>query len=271
MRRKLEVELEAPPLNSKIPLYLQIKEHLRAQVLSGRLPPGTMLPSEEELGKIYGVSRPTVRQAIGELEREGLLERHRGVGTTVAQPRIRHSLNEVLGFTERMELEGRRPSSRLLERSVVTGERLEEEVRAGLGDPGRVLKLVRLRLADGEPIMLETAFVPLDLFPGLEQVDLEYGSLYRTLRERYGVTFSHIRQQLLASTPTRLEADLLGITTTVPVLITTLTARDNLGRPVEHTRSIVRSDRFAYDLEIVLSERGPGGLRLRQTNLQVSS
>jgi len=78
VRRKLEVELEAPPLNSKIPLYLQIKEHLRAQVLSGRLPPGTMLPSEEELGKIYGVSRPTVRQAIGELEREGLLERHEG-------------------------------------------------------------------------------------------------------------------------------------------------------------------------------------------------
>jgi GntR family transcriptional regulator len=97
-----------------VALYRQIKQDLMRRIEQGELRPGEVLPSEAELGERYGVSRPTLRQATQDLIREGLLVVRRGVGTFVAQPRIRQQLGSVLGFTDKMANQGRHASTHVL-------------------------------------------------------------------------------------------------------------------------------------------------------------
>lgn len=253
-------------------LYYQISQEVRRSIEGGELEPGTPLPSERELCEIYGVSRPTVRQATQELLNEGLLERRRGVGTYVAQPRIRQQLGNVLGFSERMGRAGRRPETRLLEKVVRPAADFGEDVVQALRVPegARVLRLARLRLADGEPVLLETAHLPLESFPGLEEVDLEKGSLYRTLRGRYGVELGDLRQTLV---PVLLGSDAAVLETDPerPGVRTALTTYDTSGRPVEYTLSLVRGDRCEYHVEFRAGEQDRNGsAHLRQTQLEVS-
>lgn len=272
-RTAIEV-LSGHPLEPDGPLalYYQIAREMRRSIEGGELAPGTSLPSERELCEIYGVSRPTVRQATQELLNEGLLERRRGVGTYVAQPRIRQQLGNVLGFSERMGREGRRPATRLLERTVLPAADFGRAVVQSLRVPegAMVLRLSRLRLADGEPILLETAHLPLGRFPGLEDVDLERESLYRTLRGLYGVELGDLRQTLQ---PVLLGADAAVLETEPerPGVRTELTTYDTTGRPVEHTLSLVRGDRCQYYLEFRAGEQNRNGsAHLRQTQLEVS-
>jgi len=256
-----------------VSLYYQIKQHIKRDIEGGVLGPGAPLPSERELCEIYGVSRPTVRQATQELINEGLLERRRGVGTYVARPKIPQRLGSVLGFSERMEREGRRPATRLLEKVVLPAVGLAGSVGESLRlDPqASVLRLVRLRLADGEPVLLETVHLPLGRFPGLEGVDFESESLYRTLGERYGVEVWHLSQTLEPVVLDGDEAELLGTEAGRPGAYTVLTTYDRSGEPIEHTFSLVRGDRCLYQLEMGLGESATnGGARLRQTQLEAS-
>lgn len=260
--------LDAGPLS----LYYQIKQQVRHSIESGELPPGTPLPSERELCELYGVSRPTVRQAMQELLNEGLLERRRGVGTYVAQPRVRQRLGSVQGFSERMEREGRRPSTRLIEKSVLpaaeAGDNLPEDLQ--IPPAAQMLRLVRLRLADDEPILLETVHLPLERFPGLETADLENESLYRALRERYGVEIRYLSETLEPVLPSEREAELLQARADRPAMLASIATYDQGRRPVEHTLSLGRGDRCQYYIEFGAGERdGDATAHLRQTQLEV--
>jgi GntR family transcriptional regulator len=256
-----------------VPLYYQIKQQIKQNIVGGVLSPGTALPSERELCERYGVSRPTVRQAMQELLAEGLLERRRGIGTYVAQPRIQHQLASLQGFSERMEREGRTPGTLQLEQRTLTRAEVDANVASvlGIGPRETVLRLVRLRLANDEPILLETVHLPLARFGGLDTINLEQESLYRTLRNRYGVAIYTLRETLEPIVLDQRHAALLGTQTGSPAMLTRITTYDQAGLPVEYTHSLVRGDRCQYLIEFHVGEASKeSSVHLRQTQLEIS-
>lgn len=245
--------LRLPPLNPKLPLpiYVQIVDHIREAIESRTLKPGDALPSERELAQHYGVSRMTVRQALDQLADEGLLERRRGAGTFVAEARkIEHGL-ELTSFTEDMARRGFTASSQILEFGQVPApgdiaRRLDE------APSFPVWRVRRLRLADGEPMAVETTHLSTRLVPALPPEALS-GSLYQFLQERYGLHPFEAEQSYEASLARAGDADLLGIRVGAPVLFVTRTTMDVRLRPFECVRSVYRADR--YRLTIHLTRR----------------
>jgi len=254
-------------------LYHQIVQELKQRIERGELALGMPLPSEHELCDQYGVSRPTVRQATQELINAGLVERRRGVGTYVAQPKIQHQLASVLGFSERMVREGRQPGTRVIEQAVLAAEALDDEIRAQLElEPNaRVLRLVRLRMADGEPLLLETVHLPLERFLGLDQIDFSAVSLYQTLREHFNVEIIQLRETLEPVVLTPSDAHVLESEAGRPAMLTRITTYDQTAQVIECTFSLARADRCQYYIEFNVGERSSaGGAHLRQTHLEVS-
>ncbi|MGH2670467.1 MAG: GntR family transcriptional regulator, partial [bacterium] len=133
------------------PLYAQIRDALRAKILSGEFSPGGMIPAEVELQRLFKVSRQTVRQALNTLAAEGHLVRSRGKGTFLLQRRIEEPLPKLLSFTQEMRNRGAEPSARAIRTAwVAPSPTVREALQIGSGD--RVLRIERVRCADGVPI-----------------------------------------------------------------------------------------------------------------------
>jgi len=263
-------QLEIEPQGG-IALYRQIKQDLSRRIERGQLRPGDALPSEAELCESYGVSRPTLRQATQDLIRDGLLVVRRGVGTYVAQPKVRQELGTVLGFTDKMANQGRLASTRVLERSLHRANDLDAAVAAELQlqPQAAILRVVRLRLADDVPVMVETMHISPDRFPGIQDLNLETVSLYQALRDRYRVQIVQLREALEPVVLSAAEAKLLGTRGRSPSIQATITSFDIKGRPIEHTISRVRGDSSQYFIEVG-GGKSAGRVRLRQPQLEVS-
>jgi GntR family transcriptional regulator len=234
--------------NSPIPLYYQLAEILHEQIASGELKPGEQIPTERELCEKTGISRVTVRQAIAYLIRDGLLVARSGKGTFVAEPKFAYDPLHLLGFTEEMMQKGAAATSRVLEKEVVTPP---AQVAAGLhlSSSATTVKIVRLRLSEGIPLLLETVYLPSALCPGLEQEDLADQSLYALLESKYGLRLSHARQTLEPTIANQYEAEMFGIPIgTGMILLQGVTFTDS-NRPVEYFKAIYRGDRFKFELE----------------------
>lgn len=256
---------------SPIPLHYQVAQRLKYLIREGALVPGEAIPPERELCEQYAVSRPTVRQAIQALVNDGLLERRRGVGTFVALPKVRQPLSSVLGFSERIEREGRVPATRLLEKTVMTAAQAGVEVTDGLrvAPTAPILRVIRLRLVDDEPHLLQTSHLPLDRFPGLDTLDLET-SLYRILRTRYNLAITYITQTLEPVLVKSTEAKWLGIKPNQPAMLITATTHDQTDQPFEYALTLARSDRCQHYLEFRFGSQGQTqSMVLRQTHLEV--
>ena len=254
-----------------VALYRQIKRDLAARIEQGELRPGESLPSEAELSDRYGVSRPTLRQATQDLIRDGLLVVRRGVGTFVAQPKVRQQLGSVLGFTDKMASQGRKASTRVLERTLHRPPELDAAVASELQlkADAVVLRVVRLRLADEIPVMVETMHISTNRFPGIQDLDLETSSLYQALRERYGIQIVRLREALEPVLLNRIDAKLLGTKAGSPSIQATITSFDLKGQPIEHTISRVRGDSSQYYIEVG-DGKSASRVRLRQPQLEVS-
>jgi GntR family transcriptional regulator len=234
--------------DNPIPLYYQLAERLQEQISAGLLKPGAQLPSERELSEQFGISRMTVRQAIAYLVREGVLLVRQGVGTFVSEPKLAHDTLHLLGFTEEMIQQGGVAISRVLEQSIVQAP-VSVVKGLDLESSQRVVKIVRLRLADQTPLLLETIFIPAFLCSGLEDEDLTTKSLYALLEQQYGLRLKYARQTLEATVANDYERDLFGIEPGTPmILLEGITSTDQ-NRPVEYFKTIYRGDRFKFVLE----------------------
>jgi GntR family transcriptional regulator len=212
------------------------------------LSPGDSLPPERSLSETLDVSRMTLRRVLADLAREGLVTRQHGRGTFVADRRPVQRLT-MTSFSEHMRAAGLRPSSRTLSfASQPAGARLGRKLKLSPADP--VLRIVRLRLADDEPVAIESLHVPEALVPGLRGADLETESFYALLRGRFHVVLSEATQSIEATVTTAEESEILGVPVHSPALLFEVTAQDTTGRVVEFVRSIFRGDRYKIMAEI---------------------
>ena len=240
-----------------VPLYYRIREDLRELINSGQVKPGDRLSSERELCKQYGVSSITVKRAVLDLVRDGLLYRVPGKGTFVSQAKLERDLSRLTSFTEEMLHHGLRPNSRVLEARVLPAS---GSVAKNLDlSPGeKVIALERVRFANSEPLMLEKTFLPHRLFPDLLSEDLTTQSLYHFITEKYGVSLARARETLEPVIINDKEAHNLAVETGSPGLLLELIAYDEAGQPVEYTKAIVRGDRCKYYIEMAGFHRERG-------------
>jgi GntR family transcriptional regulator len=240
--------------HSPVPLYYQLVETLRDQIRAGALGPGEQLPGERELSEHFGISRMTVRQALQYLVREEVLTARQGLGTFVAAPKLTHNALHMLGFTEEMMRGGAAASSRVIEQLLVAPPASVRR-QLELSSEDQVVKIVRLRLSDGIPMLLETVFVPARSFPGLERANLAKQSLYSLLRDRYSVRLSGSTHTLEAVPANDYECELFGITAGLPMILLQGVSYDENDRPVECFKAVYRGDRFQIAFDSRRDER----------------
>jgi GntR family transcriptional regulator len=226
----------------------------REQVLDliERLTVGQAIPSERQLSSDLGVSRLTVRAALDELVREGHLVRRRGAGTFVSEPKIAQELT-LTSFTDDMRHHGRHAASRTLEFDVVSaGARLGRLLHVSPSEP--IVFAKRLRLADHEAMAIEDLHVRQALVPGLVGGELENGSFYDLLANRYGITIVGGAQTVEPTVTNEEESELLGVPLHSPAFLFERVTRSAKGDLVEYVRSVYRGDRYR-----LVSELGAAG------------
>ena len=230
------------PEHGRVPRYYVVKVALLGLV--DELGEGAVLPSERELAERYGVSRLTLRQAVGELVLEGRLVRKQGSGTFVSRPTFVQPL-ALVSYTEGMRTQGVRPG-----RGLVTVEHLpaDERLAEELGiEPGAVvLHLERVLTADDERVGLESTYLADSRFPDLLGVFDPTGSLYAYLRDELGVRFGQAVERLETVLATPREALLIGTNPALPMLLMHRVSYDTDGHPIERVRSLYRGDRFSF-------------------------
>jgi len=176
----------------RIPKYYGLKRHLLEMTQTA--PPGSPVPPERALSVQFGTSRTTVRQALQELVVEGRLERIQGKGTFVAKPKVAQALR-LTSYTEDMRAQGLEPTSKLLNLEYVAADDVLSE-RLAIKPRARVLRIERLRLANGEPMAIETTHLSAQRFPGLRRHLTRSHSLYAALAEKYGVRLAEAEETI---------------------------------------------------------------------------
>lgn len=224
--------------------------------LVAELSVGDALPPERSLAPRFGVSRMTLRRAVEELVREGRLVRRQGAGTFVAGPKIAQGL-AVSSFSDDMRQRGAVPSSRTLAiDDVPAGAQLGRRLEISPGE--RVLRVVRLRLADDAPMAVETLHVPRSVAPGLDGEMLADGSFYELLHDVYGVVLAGGVQTIEATVTDEAESDTLEVPVHSPAFLFERISRGIDSRVVEFVRSVYRGDRYQFRVD--LQPAGPKGI-----------
>lgn len=227
------------------PLYDQLVDILTDKI-EHEYRPGDLLPSERELSDRYGLSRTTVRLALQELERLGLVIRQHGRGTFVADRSSQTTnLSQAYSFSEQMRSMGREPSTTILEFSVIEADKnLAEHMSTRIGE--RLYKIKRLRSADDMPMMVERSYLPVRKFMTLKRPMLEKKALYDIVEQDFREKIGVAEEEFFASIARPADAHLLDISEGAPVLDLIRTTYNTSNEIVEYTLSVARADQFKY-------------------------
>ena len=232
-----------------IPLYCRIRDNFRDLITQGELKPGDALPPEIEIGRRFGVSRMTVRQALQDLVNDNVLYRHRGKGTFVREQKIEPNLSRLTSFTEDMRERSVVPSTRLL--SQKKGYLPAEAARRwNLPADERMIITRRLRFADGEPICINVSHVPFYLCPGLLREDLEKNSIKTVLASKYGLPLYKAEQTIETAFARAEEARMLRIRPGSPVFLVERVTYLEDGRLLDFTINKFRTDKYKFRITI---------------------
>lgn len=234
--------------NSPTPLHLQLEEVIKAKIENDEWHPNTQIPSENELSKIYGLSRMTTRGVIMRLVFQGLLYRVAGKGTFVADPKITNKPLLQMGIQEQLDQMGIESSTRLIDiRQMVAPVRIQKELN--LAEGARVYCLERLRSVGDEPLSIHVSYIPVELSPGLEKKRFEEEQLCDILENNYRLRTSRVVETLETSLATAREAELLAVKPgfTLLRLENTEYTADEL--PFQHNRVTFRGDKIKIKLE----------------------
>lgn len=243
--------------DSPIPFYLQLMDALRENISRGKWQPGDQLPGEHTLCETYGVSRTVVRQALRELELEGLVYRRKGKGSYVSEPKISEGLAQRLtGFYQDMAERGYRPISQVLRQAVIPAPvKVAQQLEISPGTP--VVELQRLRFVQGEPILLVTCYLPHALCPGLENVDFREQSLYAYLESTYRLVITRGRRFIEAVAADEDEAESLQVEVGAPLIFLDSVSYLEDNTPIEYYQALHRGDRSRFEVALVrIREQG---------------
>ncbi|MFC4555715.1 GntR family transcriptional regulator [Georgenia faecalis] len=232
--------------SSPVPLYHQVAQAIEAAILNGTFAAGARLENEVSLAARLGISRPTARQALQSLVDRGLLVRRRGVGTQVAQSRIRRAM-ELTSLHDDLAGTGRAPQTQLLAYITAPAEASVSEA-LGLAPGTEVVTVRRLRFADGAPLALMTNHLPVGLCPGEEVLRTQ--GLYEALRAQ-GVRLHAARQRIGARLARAAEARVLGEPPRSALLTMERTAFDPAGTAVEYGNHVYRASRYMFDTTLL--------------------
>lgn len=226
----------------------RIREHLIALIRARAI--GQAIPAERQLAAELEVSRPTLRAVVDELITDGWLVREHGRGVFVGTPKI---AQEIVGGSATYPPAPGKWTSRVLDHSVVpAGMSVGSKLRVEPGTP--VLRIARQRMVDDQPMALETIHVLNELVPGLSPADVEDGSFYALLRERYGTIPTQAEQFHEAVIADTMQAALLGVGPGAPLLTLERVTSDQTGRLFEYTHAVYRGDRYRVVSRLALSE-----------------
>lgn len=236
--------------SSATPLYRQLDAIMRKKVQTGEWQPHDIIPSENELAKLYGLSRMTARMVVSQLAREGLLYRVHGKGTFVAEKKITAQSLSYVGIREQMEEMGYQTTTRILriQRSPVSAKIAE---RFDLAPEDDFCTIERLRLLEGNPFSLHYTYIPSSLCRGLEKQDLAGRQLCDILREDYDLARRHVVETLESIAATKYESDMLEVKKGFHLLMLKNFISGENDRPFEFSKILFRGDkiklRFVYD------------------------
>lgn len=228
------------------PVYIQIHNRIRKDIEAGVWSVGDRIPSERELALEFNVSRMTLRQAVQTLVDEGILERQVGAGTFVARKKVQEKMTCNTSFTDLMEEQGKKPSSRTVS-YLVTTPSLSETERLKLKDDEKVLRMERIRYADDVPICFEVATLPYSLVKDYDRSQVTT-SLYRTLEEN-GLMIGHAQKSVSAQVASERIAEYLNVRRGSAILRLRQITELGDGTPFEYVRTQYAGDRFEFYLE----------------------
>lgn len=230
--------------NSPVPIYHQLEEYIKHQIETGILKEEAVIPSEREYAERFQISRMTVRQAINNLVSEGYLKRQKGRGTFVNKKKVEQELQGMTSFTEDMLSRGMNPSSTLLSFQIIPADK-NTAIDLKIEENDSVYKIKRIRLADGAPMALETAYIPVEIVPGLTEENSNL-SLYQYIEEQLSLSISEATQEIEASVADSHDAENLEINNGDPILLIERISYLTDGIPFELVKSSFRADRYRF-------------------------
>jgi GntR family transcriptional regulator len=232
-----------------LPYYVQVADHLREEISSGRWTPGELIPSEAGLCEAFGVSRTAIRQALAELVAEGLLHKEKGRGTFVSRPHVSLGVQETRGFYDEMAERGRPVQTTILLQDTDTiPPALAPELGVAMGS--QVVRLQRIRTVGDENLVFVTTYLPLPRFAPIVDLDLTSVSLYAVLAETFGVQARTGRRRIEAVRAADPVTRHLQVPKGTPLLRVTAVNVDKSGDPFEVFEAYYRGDRTAFEVDV---------------------
>lgn len=238
--------MEKEEINYKSPIYLQLREIIRTKIEEEEYLPGMAIPSENELADIYGINRLTVRNAIEALVNEGSLVRVQGKGVFVVGRKVERDLETLGGFTQTMASKNTKPSIKILTKVLRrAGEKYS--LVFGIKPEDEIYYIKRICSADGEPVSLEEVFIPKYIVPKLEGIDLNLFSIYEVY-DFYHIKIKRAWQTLDLVQLEQRDAKMLGIDTSLSVMLFECTSYDDKERVIEFARTYTRGDKVNFNV-----------------------
>lgn len=234
--------------NNPKPLYVQLEEILRASIENGEWKADQLIPSENELSKMYGLSRMTARSVIMNLVNEGLLYRVHGKGTFVSPPKISTMSPAYQGIREQLEMQGYRIETKIIEHSQISLDNKIMDI-LGVARNDKVIYIKRVRIADGIPVSIHNSYIPVELCPIIPAEELETEQLCRIIEKRYGLRAASVTETLESVLASDEEAKLLMIEKRHPLLLLEDIYRTKEGRAFEYTKIAFRGDKIKLSFE----------------------
>jgi GntR family transcriptional regulator len=226
--------------NGGVPAYQRIQGAIRRRIEAGQLRTGDPVASERDLAKTHQVSLMTARHALTSLERQGVVERRRGIGTFVAPPKIQ--FNKLMSYTEQMASRSLTARSKILFAKIISDEQ-EVTARLALPPHSEVIKLERLRHASEQPFALETCYLSSSDFPDLLSAPLSSESLFKILERDYDVELGYADEEIDATAADPRIADLLAVPRRDPLLRIRQLIYSTRGKAIMYVQGFYRSDR----------------------------
>jgi GntR family transcriptional regulator len=238
------------------PLYARVEYVLAGDIADGSLPPETQLPSEDGLVARFNVSRTTIRKAVQNLVERGLVEVRRGKGTFVSQPKITQELTELTGFVEDMQALGRTPTARLLDKRVLAADETVADHLA-LAPGTLVVRLLRVRLADGVAISLDETYLPRELGDKVAENDLSAEPIFALLEIKYDTPLIEAEYKLEAASADPVTARALQVPIGSPIFLIERTSYTAGNRPVDYEKLHYRGDLIRFVTRLARHPKAP--------------